>query len=101
MSKPKNKPRNPFHNHPLMFKGGVHEKSDKAKRRTEKQKLKKQWCSLITLNQCYLTTSLFSAGSLMIKHLTVDQVDEGLSPFQCANINRYAKWTKQLALQVS
>lgn len=32
--------RNPFHNHPLMKKGGVHEKSDKAKRRIEKQKLK-------------------------------------------------------------
>lgn len=32
--------RNPFHDHPLMKKGGVHEKSDKAKRRIEKQKLK-------------------------------------------------------------
>jgi len=49
----KNKPRNPFHNHPLMFKGGVHEKSDKAKRRTEKQKMKKEWCSLIIFYQCY------------------------------------------------
>lgn len=32
--------RNPFHAHPLMKKGGVHEKSDKTKRRIEKQKLK-------------------------------------------------------------
>lgn len=32
--------RNPFHNHPLMKKGGVHERSDKSKRRIEKQKLK-------------------------------------------------------------
>ena len=32
--------RNPFHDHPLMKKGGVHEKSDKTKRRIEKQKLK-------------------------------------------------------------
>lgn len=36
--------RNPFHDHPLMKKGGVHEKSDKTKRRIEKQKLKmKEW----------------------------------------------------------
>ena len=34
--------RNPFHNHPLMNKGGVHEKSDKSKRRIEKQKLKNE-----------------------------------------------------------
>ena len=32
--------RNPFHDHPLMNKGGVHEKSDKAKRRIDKQNLK-------------------------------------------------------------
>lgn len=32
--------RNPFHDHPLLKKGGVHEKSDKSKRRIEKQKLK-------------------------------------------------------------
>lgn len=32
--------RNPFHDHPLLKKGGVHEKSDKTKRRIEKQKLK-------------------------------------------------------------
>ena len=32
--------RNPFHDHPLMKKGGVHERSDKTKRRIEKQKLK-------------------------------------------------------------
>jgi len=35
-----NRLRNPFHDHPLMKKGGVHEKSDKAKRRIAKQKLK-------------------------------------------------------------
>lgn len=32
--------RNPFHDHPLLKKGGVHAKSDKTKRRIEKQKLK-------------------------------------------------------------
>ena len=36
--------RNPFHDHPLLKKGGVHEKSDKTKRRIEKQKLKnREW----------------------------------------------------------
>lgn len=34
--------RNPFHDHPLMKKGGVHEKSDKTKRRVAKQKLKNE-----------------------------------------------------------
>jgi len=47
------RPRNPFHNHPLMRKGGVHEKTYKAKRKDEKQKLKKEWCSLITVQHCY------------------------------------------------
>lgn len=47
----KSKARNPFHDHPLMRKGGVHEKSNKAKRKDEKQKLKKEWCSLIALVQ--------------------------------------------------
>lgn len=36
-------PRNPFHNHPLMRKGGVHEKTNKAKRKSLNQKLKKEW----------------------------------------------------------
>ena len=47
------RPRNPFHNHPLMRKGGVHEKTYKAKRKDEKQKLKKEWCSLIVVQYCY------------------------------------------------
>jgi len=34
------KERNPLYDHPLMRKGGVHEKSDKTKRRIAKQKLK-------------------------------------------------------------
>jgi hypothetical protein len=32
--------RNLLHDHPLMRKGGVHQKTNKARRRTEKQKLK-------------------------------------------------------------
>ncbi len=82
----KSNARNPFHNHPLMRKGGVHEKNNKAKRKGEKQKLKKEWCSLMTLIQCYLKTPFNGAGSLMIKHLTVDQGNEGLNPFQRAKI---------------
>jgi len=49
MKKRKSNVRNPFYNHPLLKKSGVHEKSDKAKRRVDKQKLKNEWCSLILL----------------------------------------------------
>lgn len=86
--------RNPFHNHPLMLKGGVHEKTHKAIRKGMKQKLKKEWCSLMAFIQCYLITPFFCTGSLMTKHLTVDQEIEGLSPFQCANIKPVCKMDK-------
>jgi hypothetical protein len=56
--KRKSTARNPFHDHPLMRKGGVHEKIYKAKRKGERQKLKKEWCSSIALEQCNLTTPL-------------------------------------------
>ena len=42
-----NRPRNILHDHPLMHKGGVHQKSNKAVRRREKQKLKRDWCPLM------------------------------------------------------
>lgn len=48
--------RNPFHDHPLMRKGGVHEKSNKAKRKAEKLRLKQEWCSSMALLQYHLTT---------------------------------------------
>lgn len=35
--------RNPLHNHPLLSKGGVHRKTNKALRRTEKVRVKKEW----------------------------------------------------------
>ena len=35
--------RNFLHDHPLLSKGGTHEKSTKAQRQQEKQKLKKLW----------------------------------------------------------
>ncbi|MEW8507132.1 MAG: hypothetical protein AB2598_10525 [Candidatus Thiodiazotropha sp.] len=46
MKKRSHRQRNPFYNHPLLSKGCVHEKSHKAKRRSEKQNLRKAWFSL-------------------------------------------------------
>jgi len=46
-NKRKARMRNPLHDHPLMRKGGVHDKTNKQKRKGEKQKWKKEWCSLI------------------------------------------------------
>ena len=43
-NKQKSNVRNLLHDHPLLRKGGIHEKPDKTKRRNEKQKLKKEWC---------------------------------------------------------
>ena len=40
------KQRNPFHDHPMMKKGGIHEKTNKQKRKGDKQKWKKEWCCL-------------------------------------------------------
>lgn len=61
------KPRNPFHDHPLMRKGGVHEKTYKAKRKGEKQKLKKEWCSLMLFIQVTLKNITQRVGSLIGK----------------------------------
>ena len=38
--------RNVLHDHPLMKKGGVHEKTEKAKRQRDKQQLRKSWRNL-------------------------------------------------------
>jgi hypothetical protein len=43
MSKRTNRQRNLLHDHPLLRKGGVHQKTLKAKRRKEKQDLRKAW----------------------------------------------------------
>ncbi|MBV2091389.1 MAG: hypothetical protein KUF72_10905 [Candidatus Thiodiazotropha sp. (ex Ctena orbiculata)] len=48
MKKTANRSRNLLHNHPMLRKGGVHDKSNKAKRRKEKQNLRKVWFSLST-----------------------------------------------------
>jgi hypothetical protein len=42
-----NRARNILHDHPMLRKGGVHQKSNKALRRKDRQKLKKDWCPLI------------------------------------------------------
>jgi len=57
MKKRKSNVRNPFYNHPLMRKGDVHEKSNKAKRKSEKQKFQKEWCCLSVMKQVFLNNS--------------------------------------------
>ena len=47
-----NRPRNHLHNHPLLRKGGVHEKTNKAKRRNSRQSLHKAWFFLSTFFNC-------------------------------------------------
>ncbi len=45
-----NAPRNPFAHHPLMLKGGVHEKSKSAQRaetRRETKRLARDWSSFL------------------------------------------------------
>lgn len=50
--------RNPFHNHPLMRKGGIHQKSDKVKRQHEKQKIRKERGCLMALLSLLLNNSV-------------------------------------------
>lgn len=45
------KKRNPLHDHPLLRKGGVHRKTNKAVRKHDKQSIKKEWSDLILFNQ--------------------------------------------------
>ncbi|MFI0376200.1 MAG: hypothetical protein ACH253_08500 [Candidatus Thiodiazotropha sp.] len=40
------KPGNLLHNHPMLRKGGVHDKTNKAHRRKAKQNPRKAWFSL-------------------------------------------------------
>ncbi len=47
-----NRARNLLHDHPLLRKGGVHEKSNKAKRRNSRQSLRKAWFFLRALIDC-------------------------------------------------
>lgn len=45
--------RNLLHDHPLMRKGGVHDKTNKQKRTAEKQQWKKEWGSLNARPVCF------------------------------------------------
>ena len=45
--------RNPLHNHPLLFKGSAHHKTNKSKRRMEKVKMKKEWLPQNIFSQVY------------------------------------------------
>ncbi len=59
-----NTPRNPFANHPLMKKGGAHQKSksaERAKARRETNRLARDWSAQITT----LLKSYFSKLSLI------------------------------------
>ena len=58
MAKQKNylAPRNPYANHPLMRKGGVHEKSKSALRaetRRETKRLARDWSFAVSLSLVY------------------------------------------------
>ena len=59
MKRNREKPRlrNLLHDHPLMRKGGVHEKSNKAKRKQERQKFKKEWCCLMLFAKVILNNT--------------------------------------------
>ncbi len=46
MQKKLNKPRNHHAYHPIMRKGGIHEKTQKAKRKQQRQNLKRQLTDL-------------------------------------------------------
>lgn len=46
----KPKVRNPLHDHPLLKKGGVHEKSKKTLRRNARQQLRKEWFALMRIS---------------------------------------------------
>jgi len=48
------KRRNLLHDHPLLLKCDVHEKSYKAKRRKQKVKLKNEWFDQSVINNCIL-----------------------------------------------
>jgi len=64
MKRRNNKPRNLLHNHPLLRKGGVHEKTRKAKRRSEKQALRKAWFFPSTCVDRVLGKGLVGVGEL-------------------------------------
>lgn len=56
--------RNPLHNHPLLRKGGIHKKTNKALRRKERVDTNKEW-----LPQNILLIVYFEEAILFITHV--------------------------------
>ncbi len=81
------KERNPLHDHPLLQKGGVHEKPKKALRKITKQQLKKEWFALILIFSSRMNSDYSNHGLVAqrLEHVTVDHEDDGSNPFQFAN----------------
>ena len=72
--------RNLLHDHPLLHKGGIHRKNNKAKRRLEKIKIKKEW-----LPQSIFTTVYFGEFSHMYLHICSSTSDKNGQYFMIAN----------------
>ena len=80
------KVRNPLHDHPLLQKGGVHEKPKKSLLRIAKQKLRKEWSALILIIPSRMNADYSNYGLVAqrLEHVTVDHEDDGSNPFQFA-----------------
>lgn len=80
------KVRNPLHGHPLLQKGGVHEKSKRTLRRNTRQQLRKEWFALILISPSRMNTDYSDIGLVAqrLEHVTVDHEDDGSNPFQFA-----------------
>lgn len=62
--------RNPLHDHPLMKRGGVHEKTKKAQRQQDKVQLKKLWRYLKTNADLFLSNATDKSTSLRRSEVT-------------------------------
>jgi hypothetical protein len=58
------KVRNPLHAHPLLQKGGVHEKPKKTQRRNAKQQLRKEWFALIQILTSHMNADHSNIGRM-------------------------------------
>lgn len=56
------KVRNPLHDHPLLKKGGTHEKSKKTLRRKDRQQLKKEWFALMVITHSLMNANHSDIG---------------------------------------
>ena len=93
------KVRNPLHDHPLLLKGGVHEKSKKTLRRNAKQQLKKEWSVLMLILPSRINTDYSDIGLVAqsVERVTVDHEGDGSNPFQFATNEPVCKWLSSWA----